>query len=117
MLLNLLSNAAKYGGGAGARVEVAASALPDAVRVDVRDEGPGIPPADQERIFQKFRRAGDTTAERPMGTGLGLAISREIILRFGGRLWVESAPGRGSTFSFTVPTYHPPARPLPERSS
>ena len=72
------------------------------------DDGPGIPLRDQERIFQKFRQSGDTTSERPPGTGLGLAISREIIQRFGGRLWVDSAPGRGATFSFTIPTYHPP---------
>jgi signal transduction histidine kinase/Na+/proline symporter len=116
VLLNLLSNAAKYGGAPGARVEVSLHVLPDAVRVDVRDEGPGIALSDQERIFQKFRQSGDTTADRPPGTGLGLAISREIIHRFGGRLWVESAPGRGSTFSFTVPTWHP-SRTLPERKA
>jgi len=75
-----------------------------AIRVDVRDTGPGIAPGDQERIFERFRQAGDAQAEKPSGTGLGLAISREIIQRFGGRLWVESVPGRGATFSFTVPT-------------
>jgi len=104
VVLNLLSNAAKYGGDRGGRVTVTLQALQDAVRVDVRDDGPGIAPEDQERIFQRFRQSGDTAADRPRGTGLGLAISREIIQRFGGRLWVESAPGRGSTFSFTVPT-------------
>jgi signal transduction histidine kinase/Na+/proline symporter len=101
VVLNLLSNAAKYG---GERITLSLHVLDDAIRVDVRDEGPGIPLEDQERIFQKFRQAGDASAERPSGTGLGLAISREIIQRFGGRLWVQSAPGRGSTFSFTVPT-------------
>jgi len=114
VLLNLLSNAAKYGREHGGRIEVSLHAQPDQVRVDVKDDGPGIAPADQERIFQKFRQAGDTTSERPSGTGLGLAISREIIQRFGGRLWVESTPGEGATFSFTVPTYRPPRTP-PER--
>jgi Na+/proline symporter/signal transduction histidine kinase len=101
VVLNLLSNAAKYGGD---RVALSLQVLEGAIRVDVRDAGAGIAPEDQERIFEKFRQAGDASAERPSGTGLGLAISREIIQRFGGRLWVQSAPGRGSTFSFTVPT-------------
>ncbi|HSM92095.1 MAG TPA: ATP-binding protein, partial [Anaeromyxobacteraceae bacterium] len=105
VLLNLLSNAAKYGSERGGRVVVSLHALHDSVRVDVQDDGPGIAQADQERIFQKFRQSGDTAADRPRGTGLGLAISREIIQRFGGRLWVESTPGRGSTFSFTVPAF------------
>jgi signal transduction histidine kinase/Na+/proline symporter len=105
VLLNLLSNAAKYGCERGGRVTVSLQVLPDHVRIDVKDDGPGIAPADQERIFQKFRQSGDTAADRPGGTGLGLAISREIIQRFGGQLWVESALGRGSTFSFTVPTF------------
>jgi signal transduction histidine kinase len=110
--LNLLTNAAKYGRERGGRVEVALYALQDCVRVDVKDDGPGIALADQERIFERFRQSGDTTSERPPGTGLGLAISREIVQRLGGRLWVESAPGQGATFSFTVPTYHPPRTPL-----
>jgi signal transduction histidine kinase/Na+/proline symporter len=115
VLLNLLSNAVKYGREEGGHVEVELHALGDQVRIDVRDDGPGIAPADQERIFQKFRQSGETTAERPQGTGLGLAISREIIQRFGGRLWVESVPGRGATFSFTVPTHRAP-RATSERS-
>jgi Na+/proline symporter/signal transduction histidine kinase len=115
VLLNLLSNAAKYAREGGGRVELVLQVLPDAVRIDVRDDGPGIAPADQERIFQRFRQSGDTPAERPRGTGLGLAISREIIQRFGGRLWVESEPGQGATFSFTVPTYRGPGAPA-ERS-
>jgi signal transduction histidine kinase len=116
VLLNLLSNAAKFGRERGGRVELRLQLQPDAIRIDVKDDGPGIALADQERIFQKFRQSGDTTSERRPGTGLGLAISREIVLRFGGRLWVESAPGKGATFSFTVPTYHPPRTP-PERSA
>ena len=54
-------------------------------------------------IFDKFRQVGDTLTEKPAGTGLGLAICRQIIDHFGGRLWVESEPGRGSVFTFTLP--------------
>jgi signal transduction histidine kinase len=101
VVLNILSNAAKYGGG---RVALTLDVLAGAIRVDIKDQGLGIAPEDQERIFEKFRQAGDASSEKPAGTGLGLAISREIIQRFGGRLWVQSTPGRGATFSFTVPT-------------
>jgi signal transduction histidine kinase len=108
VLLNLLTNAAKYGGGHGGRIGLSLHVLPGALRLDVRDDGPGIAQQDQERIFQKFRQAGEAAPDKPRGTGLGLAISREIIQRFGGRLWVESQPGHGSTFSFTVPTTSAP---------
>ena len=58
---------------------------------------------DQAVIFEKFRQAGDTLTDKPQGTGLGLSISRQIVEHFNGRLWVESVPGAGATFSFTVP--------------
>ena len=73
------------------------------VRVDVRDNGPGIAGEDREVIFEKFRQGGDTRINRPAGTGLGLPISRQIVEHLGGRLWVESHAGEGATFSFTVP--------------
>ena len=73
------------------------------MRVDVVDNGPGIRREDQDLIFEKFRQGGDTLTEKPQGTGLGLAISRQIVQHFGGRLWVESEPGCGATFSFTMP--------------
>jgi signal transduction histidine kinase len=69
----------------------------------VTDNGIGISPADQAVIFDKFRQVGDTLTQKPKGSGLGLAISRQIIDHFGGRLWVNSQPGVGSTFSFTLP--------------
>jgi signal transduction histidine kinase len=74
-----------------------------ALRVEVADNGIGISLADQAIVFEKFRQVSDTPAGKPRGSGLGLAISREIIHHFGGRLWVESEPGRGSRFSFTLP--------------
>ena len=104
VMLNLLSNAAKFCAAGRGRIRIALTAQPGAVRVDVRDNGPGIDPADQKLIFDKFRQAGDVLAERPRGSGLGLHISRQIVEHFGGRMWVESAPGRGACFSFTLPT-------------
>jgi signal transduction histidine kinase len=71
--------------------------------VDVRDNGPGIAAADQRVIFEKFRQRGDAITDRPQGTGLGLPISRQIVAHLGGELWVSSTPGRGATFSFTLP--------------
>jgi signal transduction histidine kinase len=103
VLLNLLSNAAKFCDPEHGRVEVVLRARDGAVRVDVRDNGPGIAPEDQEVIFEKFRQGGDTLGARPPGSGLGLSISREIITSLDGRLWVESEPGGGATFSFELP--------------
>jgi signal transduction histidine kinase len=101
VMLNLLSNAAKFCQG---RIEIALSEQGGAVRVDVRDNGPGIDPADQKVVFDKFRQARDSLAAKPQGSGLGLHISRQIVEHFGGRMWVESAPGQGACFSFTLPT-------------
>jgi Na+/proline symporter/signal transduction histidine kinase len=103
VLLNLLSNAAKFCDDQRGRVAVELAVEDGAVRVDVRDNGPGIEPEDQEVIFDRFRQGGQMMTERPPGTGLGLPISREIIRQLGGELWVESAPGEGSTFSFVLP--------------
>jgi Na+/proline symporter/signal transduction histidine kinase len=107
VLLNLLSNAAKFCDDERGRVAVELAVEDGAVRVDVRDNGPGIDPEDQEVIFDRFRQGGQTMTERPPGTGLGLPISREIIRQLGGELWVESAPGEGSTFSFVLPRAGP----------
>jgi signal transduction histidine kinase len=108
VLLNLLSNAAKFCEPGHGRVVVELSADGDAVRVDVRDNGPGIRPEDQELIFDKFRQGGEAMTDRPRGTGLGLPISREIVTYLGGVLWVQSAPGRGATFSFKLPVARAP---------
>jgi signal transduction histidine kinase len=103
VLLNLLSNAVKFCQPGRGRVEVALSQRDGFLRVDVRDNGPGVSLEDQAVIFDKFRQAGDTLTNRPQGTGLGLPISRHIVEHHGGRLWVESQPGAGACFSFTLP--------------
>jgi signal transduction histidine kinase len=103
VLMNLLSNAVKFCAPGRGRIDVAVSQRGRNVRVDVRDNGAGIPVANQALIFEKFRQAGDTMTSKPPGTGLGLHISRQIIDHFGGRLWVESRPGEGACFSFTLP--------------
>jgi Na+/proline symporter/nitrogen-specific signal transduction histidine kinase len=103
VMLNLLSNAAKFSDSTAGRVEVRLQVKDDHVQVDVSDNGPGIRPEDQPIVFEKFRQVGDTMTDKPQGTGLGLPISREIVCHFGGELWVESTPGQGATFSFTLP--------------
>jgi len=104
VMLNLLSNAAKFCESGKGRIEIALSEQARNLRVDVRDNGPGIDPKDQAIIFDKFRQVGDTLTDKPHGSGLGLHISRRIVEHFGGRLWVESSRGRGACFSFTLPT-------------
>ncbi|MBI5236373.1 MAG: PAS domain-containing sensor histidine kinase [Deltaproteobacteria bacterium] len=104
VVVNLLDNAIKYTG-AGGRVKVSAQADGDSwVRVDVSDTGPGIPDADIPRIFERFYRVDKARSRELGGTGLGLAIVKHIIALHNGRLWVESAPGKGSTFNFALKT-------------
>src|SRR5680860_1379230 len=110
VMLNLLSNAAKFCDTGSARVAVELTVDGGALRVDVRDNGPGIRPQDQQAIFEKFRQGGYGLTERPQGTGLGLPISHQIVTHLGGELWVESAPGSGATFSFTLPLAGSPPR-------
>jgi len=107
VLLNLLSNAAKFAPPVSGRVVVALAAGGGEVRVSVADNGPGIAPGDHALIFEKFRQAGDAMTDRPSGTGLGLPISRQIVEHLGGRLWVESEPGQGATFTFALPVAQP----------
>ncbi len=103
VLTNLLSNAVKYSP-PDARVCVHVSYDSPAVTVSVRDRGPGIQASDQSKLFQKFSRlAPSSSGTHPRGTGLGLFICKSLVEAWGGRVWVESAPGHGSTFGFTVP--------------
>jgi Na+/proline symporter/nitrogen-specific signal transduction histidine kinase len=110
VLINLLSNAVKVCRPGEGRVEIRLGASKGFLQVDVKDNGPGISPADQQTVFEKFRQVGDTLSGKPKGTGLGLPISRRIIEHFGGRLWVESELGKGAIFSFTLPLDTPAAR-------
>jgi len=103
VMLNLLSNAVKFCDQTQGRIHVGLAALGDQWQVTVSDNGPGVREQDQELIFDRFRQGGDTLTGKPQGTGLGLPISREIIHHFGGRLWVESSPGEGARFTFTLP--------------
>jgi len=103
VMLNLISNAVKFCDKQAGRITIGLKEEADALRIDVTDNGPGIRPEHQDIIFEKFRQVGDTLRDKPHGTGLGLPISRQIVGHFGGRLWVESDPGKGATFSFTVP--------------
>jgi Na+/proline symporter/nitrogen-specific signal transduction histidine kinase len=103
VMMNLLSNASKFCDDHAGRVDVAMAREAGHVRVDVRDNGAGIAPQNQQVIFEKFRQVGDPLTGKPAGTGLGLAICREIVGHFGGRMWVESRPGAGATFSFVLP--------------
>jgi len=106
VMVNLLSNALKFVPAGSGRVKVGAGGTAIEVRVSVTDNGPGIQTEDQEVIFDKFRQGAGTTdvlTDKPQGTGLGLPISRQIIEYFNGRLWVESTPGAGASFVFTLP--------------
>jgi signal transduction histidine kinase len=98
ILVNLMGNAVRYSDPGGA-VHILFSKTGGTVSVSVRDEGPGIDPADQERIFERFERADSAGA----GTGLGLAISRRLARSMGGDIGVESRPGFGSTFTLILP--------------
>ena len=102
VLLNLVGNAIKFTD--VGEVSINASATDGSFKVAVRDTGPGISLVDQSKLFHQFQQADNSTTKKKGGTGLGLAISRRIIEMHGGRIWVESIPGNGSTFSFTVPT-------------
>jgi GAF domain-containing protein len=107
ILLNLLSNALKFTP-EGGQVDVTARLLDDRAEVSVADTGIGIAPTDQATVFEEFRQVG-TADKKAEGTGLGLTLSRKFIELHGGKIWVQSAVGRGSTFTFTLPVSPWPA--------
>ncbi|MGH7299325.1 MAG: ATP-binding protein, partial [Candidatus Rokuibacteriota bacterium] len=102
VMLNLLSNAVKFTP-EGGRVEVRAVPTDGAVEISVIDTGVGIAPENQELIFEEFRQVGGDYAHKREGTGLGLTLARKLVELHGGRLWVKSQVGQGSTFTFSVP--------------
>ncbi len=102
VLSNLLSNAIKFTPAGDVEVRVAVPA-PGSVRFDVKDTGIGIPADKLDRLFNPFEQVDASTTRRYGGTGLGLSISKRLIELMGGRIWVASEPGRGTTFSFTLP--------------
>jgi PAS domain S-box-containing protein len=117
VIQNLLSNALKFTH-AETIVSIGATLNDEGmVEVCIEDRGPGIPKDELQRIFEKFRQVGDTLTEKPAGTGLGLAICREIITLHGGRVWVRSTTGRGSTFYFTVKAAASAVRPRKKKKS
>jgi signal transduction histidine kinase len=101
VLLNLVGNAIKFT--EGGEVRIAAKAADGKFRVAVVDTGPGIPEAEQARIFHEFHQVDSSNTKKKGGTGLGLAISKRIVELHGGRIWVESEMGKGSTFQFELP--------------
>jgi len=116
VLLNLVGNAIKFTPERG-RVRVRSMAENGSVRVEVNDTGPGIPTGDHERIFLEFQQSQTTRgAGKPEGTGLGLALAKKFVEMHGGRIWVESEVGRGSTFAFSLPMAVIPSSP-PRRTA
>jgi signal transduction histidine kinase len=101
VLLNLVGNAIKFTD--EGEVAIKAATANGSITVSVRDSGPGITEADQAKIFEEFQQAESSITREKGGTGLGLTISKRIVELHGGRSWVESSPGQGSTFSFTLP--------------
>jgi signal transduction histidine kinase len=92
----------------GGRIEINARQANGSVEISVADTGIGIAPEDQPRIFEEFRQVGSDYSHKVEGTGLGLTLAKKFVELHGGRIWVESEPGKGSIFSFTLPQ-----KPLP----
>ncbi len=102
VLSNLLTNSIKYSP-EGGTITVSGRVLPDEVAVTVRDEGIGIAPAQQTRVFDAFYRVDDAPTRRTQGTGLGLYLAKAVVEAHGGNIWVDSEPGQGAAFSFSIP--------------
>lgn len=116
VLINLISNAVKFTPTGSITCAAGRDPGGDGLLVSVTDTGVGIAPEDHARVFEQFGQAGDTLTDKPRGTGLGLSICREIVEHHGGRLWLESAVGKGSRFAFTLPVgvaVPAPGEPVP----
>ena len=103
VVINLISNAVKFTPAGTITCAARRDPAADGVVISVTDTGIGIAPEDHARVFELFGQAGDTLTDTPRGTGLGLPICREIVEHHGGRIWLESSVGQGSTFAFTLP--------------
>jgi signal transduction histidine kinase len=110
VLLNLVGNAIKFTD--RGEVRVTAKAVNGHFNVSVVDTGPGIPEQEQTRIFDQFHQVDSSLTKAKGGTGLGLAIAKQIVEMHGGRIWVESTVGKGSTFQMELPTRAAPTRPV-----
>lgn len=100
---NLVDNAIKYGRVGGTTIITAHEREPWQVEIQVRDDGPGLPPEAVERIFERFYRVDKARSRDQGGTGLGLSIVKDIVQAHGGKVWAQSQPGQGTTFCFTLP--------------
>ncbi len=107
VVLNLLSNAAKYAPRDTGCVVLSLKDREEGVEVEVQDNGPGIAPEQQSMVFEKFRQIAGDAHYRPGGTGLGLPISRQIVTHLGGRMWLRSTAGQGAVFGFSLPRHRP----------
>src|SRR5207247_6965354 len=102
ILLNLLSNAVKFTPDGG-RIDVLATREDSNAVIAVHDTGIGIAPEDQAEVFEEFRQVGRDYTKKHEGTGLGLALTKKFVELHGGKIWLESEPGRGSTLTFSIP--------------
>ena len=102
IVLNLLSNAVKFTQDGG-RVDVSAKSFDGKIEIAVRDTGIGIAPEDHQAVFEEFKQVGRDYTRKAEGTGLGLALTKRFVELHGGEIRLESAPGKGSTFTFTLP--------------
>lgn len=101
-LINLLENAAKYSP-PGTPIDVHARQEEGKIIVEVHDRGPGLPPGEEDRVFEKFFRGAAAATDGRAGAGLGLAICKAIVAAHGGRIWAENRSGGGARFSFSLP--------------
>ncbi|MEN8131004.1 MAG: sensor histidine kinase [Pseudomonadota bacterium] len=114
VVINLLSNAGKFCESETGRATLHLSCDGTNYKIEVRDNGPGIPPDQLDHIFEKFHQVGDQQKGKPKGTGLGLPISQKIVEYHEGKIWVESTVGKGTTFAFLIPIPEPQEQRAPE---